>query len=87
MPTHDDLLLEGHDAGFDGEGLCPNCQEPIDESCICCATCHGDGRVRRPLPDDSKVWPLDYQICTACDGWGIVRPKDEIAADTEEKPL
>lgn len=80
MPTHDDLLLEGHDAGFDGEGLCPSCQGPLDEGgCICCPTCHGDGRLREELPNG-----LVYRICPACDGWGIVRPTDEIAASSEE---
>jgi hypothetical protein len=85
MPTHDDLLLEGHDEGRDGQGLCPNCQEPIESAetgdgsqCICCPICEGDGRV---------LYQTMSQICPACNGWGILQPKDEVIAADLEKPL
>jgi hypothetical protein len=73
MPTHDDLLLEGHDAGLDGDGLCPSCQEPInpdgERQCICCPICQGDGQIGNPQKGLS--------VCPACEGLGVLRPRDE----------
>lgn len=63
--SHDDWLLEGHDEGRDGQGLCPNCQESIaDAACRCCPICEGDGRV---------ISGGKYEMCPACEGWGEMK--------------
>ena len=77
MPTHDDLLLEGHDAGWDGQGCCPNCTARMDD-CNCCPICEGNGRVR----DQGK-----YQLCPACDGEGTIPPKAVLDQVEDKGPL
>lgn len=69
VPSHDDLLLEGHDEGWTGDGCCPNCTARMAD-CDCCPICDAMGRLRR----DGQLL-----ICPACEGEGYLprKPEDE----------
>lgn len=75
MVAHDDWLLDGHDAGWDGQGCCPSCTARF-EDCCCCPLCSGDGRIKGER----------YEICPACEGEGLLKPKAD-AHDDLKGPL